>query len=180
MKPAMKPDLAATPQTYDAARVHRRTVLTLVVAQAIGAIGITIGVATASLLARDVSGSEGLAGTAQTSQVLGAAVAAYAMARVMARRGRRFGQVAGLLIGAAGAALAVVAGVVGSMVLLLVGAAMLGSTSAANAAARYAATDLAPLATRARSLSLVVWATTVGAVVGSASAGPARPSRRRR
>ena len=150
----------------DAARVHRRTVATLVVAQSVGAIGITIGVATASLLARDVSGSEGQAGLAQTSQVLGAAVAAYSLARVMARRGRRVGQVIGLLTGAAGAALAVVAGVVESMPLLLLGTGLLGFTSAANASARYAATDLAPEATRARSLSLVVWATTVGAVVG--------------
>ncbi len=158
--------MTATSTTYDAARVHRRAVLTLVVAQAVGAIGITIGIATASLLARDVSGSEGQAGLAQTAQVLGAAVAAYWLARVMAVRGRRFGQVTGLLLGATGAALAVVAGVVGSMVLLLVGCTLLGFTSAANAAARYAATDLAPIATRARSLSLVVWATTVGAVVG--------------
>jgi MFS family permease len=153
-------------RTVDPVRVHRRTVATLVVAQSVGAIGITIGVATASLLARDVSGSEGQAGLAQTSQVLGAAVAAYGLARVMARRGRRVGQVAGLLTGAAGAALAVVAGVVASMPLLLLGTGLLGFTSAANAAARYAATDLAPEATRARSLSLVVWATTVGAVVG--------------
>jgi MFS family permease len=156
----------STVSTVDPARVHRRTVATLVVAQSVGAIGITIGVATASLLARDVSGSEGLAGLAQTSQVLGAAVAAYGLARVMARRGRRVGQVAGLLTGAVGAALAVVAGVVESMPLLLLGTGLLGFTSAANAAARYAATDLAPEATRARSLSLVVWATTVGAVVG--------------
>ena len=158
---------------HDAATVHRRTVVTLVVAQAVGAVGITIGVATASLLAREVSGSEGQAGLAQTSQVLGAAVAAYGLARVMAVRGRRFGQVAGLTIGAAGAALAVTAGVVGSMALLLLGTAMLGFTSAANAAARYAATDLAPPETRARSLSLVVWATTVGAVVGPNLTGPA-------
>ncbi|MGZ8751232.1 MAG: MFS transporter [Pseudonocardia sp.] len=164
--------MTATAQVHDAARVHRRAMITLVVAQAVGAIGITIGVATASLLARDVSGSEGLAGLAQTSQVLGAAVAAYALARLMSRRGRRFGQVTGLLVGASGAALAVVAGVISSMALLLVGAAMLGSTSAANAAARYAATDLAPAGTRARSLSLVVWATTVGAVVGPNLTGP--------
>lgn len=157
---------------YDVGRIHRRTVATLVVAQAVGAIGITIGVATASLLARDVSGSEGQAGLAQTTQVLGAAVAAYGLARVMARRGRRFGQVAGLLVGASGATLAVVAGVVGSMLLLLVGTALLGFTSAANASARYAATDLAPAASRARSLSLVVWATTVGAVVGPNLSGP--------
>jgi MFS family permease len=91
----------------------------------------------------------------------------------MARRGRRVGLVAGLLVGAAGAALCVAAGVVGSMPLLLLGALLLGSTSAANAAARYAATDLASPATRARSLSLVVWATTLGAVVGPNLTGPA-------
>ena len=164
---------------YDVGRIHRRTVVTLVVAQAVGAIGITIGVATASLLARDVSGSEGQAGLAQTTQVLGAAVAAYGLARVMVHRGRRFGQVAGLLVGASGAALAVVAGVVGSMALLLVGTALLGFTSAANAAARYAATDLAPAASRARSLSLVVWATTVGAVVGPNLSGPSGAVARR-
>jgi MFS family permease len=164
---------------YDVRAVHRRTVATLVVAQAVGAIGITIGVATASLLARDVSGSEGQAGLAQTTQVLGAAFAAYWLARVMSRRGRRFGQVAGLLLGASGSALAVVAGVVGSMALLLVGTGLLGFTSAANAAARYAATDLAPIETRARSLSLVVWATTAGAVLGPNLSGAAGDLARR-
>ncbi len=152
--------------TYDVPAIHRRAVRTLVVAQALGGIGITIGVATASLLARDVSGSESQAGLAQTSQVLGAAVASFLLARLMSRRGRRVGQVTGLLLGATGASLAVVAGVVGSMALLLAGTALLGCSSASNLAARYAATDLAPAQTRARSLSYVVWATTVGAVVG--------------
>jgi MFS family permease len=152
--------------TYDVPAIHRRAVRTLVVAQALGGIGITIGVATASLLARDVSGSESQAGLAQTTQVLGAAVASFLLARLMSRRGRRAGQVTGLLLGATGAALAVVAGVVGSMVLLLVGTALMGCSSASNLAARYAATDLAPERSRALSLSYVVWATTVGAVVG--------------
>ncbi|HYH34475.1 MAG TPA: MFS transporter [Nocardioides sp.] len=155
-----------TATSYDVAAVHRRTVATLVAAQAVGAIGITIGVATASLLAREVSGSESQAGLAQTTQVLGAALAAYGLARLMSTRGRRAGQVTGLLVGAGGAVLAVVAGVLDSMALLLVGTALLGFTSAANAAARYAATDLAPTGSRARSLSLVVWATTAGAVLG--------------
>ncbi len=65
-----------------------------------------------------------------------------------------------------GAVLAVVAGVVDSMPLLLFGAALLGSSTAANSSARYAATDLAPARTRARALSTVVWATTIGAVAG--------------
>ncbi len=159
--------------SVDVTAVHRRTLATLVVAQAVGGLGITIGIATASLLAREVSGSEGQAGLAQTSQVLGAAAASFLLARVMARRGRRVGQVTGLSVGAAGAALCVVAGVVGSMLLLLFGALLLGSTTAANAAARYAATDLAPERTRARSLALVVWATTLGAVVGPNLTGPA-------
>nr|WP_221208879.1 MFS transporter [Nocardioides albus] len=148
------------------AAVQKRTILTLVATQAVGAMGITIGIATASLLARDLSGSESMAGLSQTTQVLGAAVAAYVLGRVMDARGRRYGLLAGYLLGAAGGLLAVVAGVVGSMTLLLVGAVLLGATTAANNGARYAATDLAPASSRARALSVVVWATTFGAVIG--------------
>ena len=52
------------------------------------------------------------------------------------------------------------------MTLLLVGASMLGATSAANLSSRYAATDLAAERARARALSIVVWASTIGAVAG--------------
>ena len=58
----------------DLEEVQRHTVRTLVVSQAIGAVGVTIGVATASLLARDISGSETMAGpmdcAAQTADTL--------------------------------------------------------------------------------------------------------------
>jgi MFS family permease len=154
------------------ARLQRQTLQTLVTSQAVGALGITIGIATASLLARDLSGSEELAGLAQTTQVLGAAVGSWGLARLMGRRGRRVGLVTGYVVGASGAALAVVAGVVDSMALLLVGAGLLGATSSANYAARYAATDLATPRNRGRSLSIVVWATTIGAVVGPNLTGP--------
>lgn len=157
---------SATATTYDVEAVQRRTLRTLMAAQMVGAVGITIGIATASLLARDLSGSEKLAGLAQTFQVLGTAVSAFLLARLMSRRGRRVGLVTGYVLGTAGAFLAVMAGVLGSMPLLLVGAMLLGATTAANNGARYAATDLAPAHHRARSLSLVVWATTIGAVAG--------------
>lgn len=159
--------------TPDPARVQRRTIRVLVLTQAVGAVGITIGIATASLLARDISGSESQAGLAQTAQVLGAAVAAYLLARLMTRRGRRVGLMTGYLLGAVGAVLAVVAGAVGSMALLLLGALLLGSTTAANSGARYAATDLAEPLHRGRALSVVVWATTIGAVAGPNLTGPA-------
>ncbi|TIC80628.1 MFS transporter [Nocardioides sp. GY 10113] len=157
----------------DRSVAQRRTVRVLVLTQAVGAIGITIGIATASLLARDLSGSEALSGLAQTSQVLGAAVISFLLAGLMARRGRRFGLCTGYLLGASGGGLVVLAGVLGSMVLLLAGAVLLGAATAANSAARYAATDLATDENRARSLSLVVWATTVGAVAGPNLSGPA-------
>ena len=107
-----------------------------------------------------------MAGLAQTFQVLGTAAAAYGLARVMRRRGRRVGLVTGYLIGATGAVLAVVAGVVDSMLVLLLGAVLLGATTAVNSGSRYAATDLATEEHRARALSVVVWATTIGAVAG--------------
>lgn len=141
-------------------------------AQAAGAVGITVGVATASLLARDLSGSQVQAGFVQSAQTLGAALIAYLLARLMALRGRRVGQVSALLIGAFGSLLAVTAGALNSMPLLLIGALLLGATTAANAAARYAATDLASPEHRARDLSMVVWATTVGAVLGPNLSGP--------
>ncbi len=146
--------------------VQRHTVRTLLVSQAVGAVGVTIGVTTSSLLARDISGSDTMAGLAQTFQVLGTAATAYGLARVMGRRGRRVGLVAGYLMGATGAVLAVVAGVVGSMLVLLLGSLLLGATTAVNTGSRYAATDLATEEHRARSLSLVVWASTIGAVAG--------------
>ncbi|MBC7895024.1 MAG: MFS transporter, partial [Cytophagaceae bacterium] len=43
---------------------------------------------------------------------------------------------------------------------------LFGAGTAANMQARYAAVDLAPAALRGRHLSLVVWATTLGAVTG--------------
>lgn len=158
--------MTGTAEQVDLAGLQRHTVRTLVVSQAVGAVGVTIGVATASLLARDISGRESMAGLAQTSQVLGTAGAAYVLARVMRRRGRRVGLVAGYLAGATGAVLAVVAGVVGSMPVLLLGALLLGATTAVNSGSRYAATDLAAEEHRARALSVVVWATTIGAVAG--------------
>jgi MFS family permease len=147
-------------------QVQRRTLWTLVLAQGLGGLGITIGIAVTAILAADILGSPDLAGLAQTMQVLGAAVASFLLAHLMGKRGRRPGLALGYLLGAAGGALCVVAGVLGSFPLLLLGAALLGSTTAANNLSRYAATDLAKPHRRASALSLVVWATTIGAVAG--------------
>ena len=158
--------------TADRDLVQRRTVAVLTVSQALGGLGISIGIAVASVLAEDVSGSESLAGLAQTFQVLGAAVASYWLARVMGLRGRRVGLVLGYLAGSAGALLCVVGGAVESLPLLFVGLFLVGTVSASNYQSRYAAADLARPEHRARALSTVVWATTIGAVLGPNLTGP--------
>jgi MFS family permease len=154
------------PTAYDVGQVQRRALRTLVVSQALGGLGMTIGIALATVLAEDVSGSDSLAGLASTTQVVGAAVASYLLARLSGRRGRRAGLVAGYAAGVLGAGLCVAGGVVASYPLLLAGCGLLGGITAAGLQSRYAAVDLARPERRGRALSLVVWSTTVGAVLG--------------
>jgi MFS family permease len=157
----------------DVAAVQRRTIGVLVVSQALGGLGMTVGIAVASVLAEEVSGSESLAGLVQTMQVLGAAAASYLLARLMGVRGRRVGLVAGFVVGAAGAGVCVLGGALESFAILMVGAVLLGANSAASYQSRYAAADLAEPAHRAKALSIVLWATTIGAVLGPNLVGAA-------
>jgi len=161
------------PPTWDVPAVQRRTLVVLVVTQALGGLGNLVGVAVAAVLAQRVSGSDALAGLMQTFQVLGAAASSFLLARLMGSHGRRVGLSTGYAIGAVGSGVVVVGGAVDSFLLLLVGALLLGTTSATNLQARYAAADLAPPDRRARAVGLVLWSTTFGAVAGPNLVGPA-------
>jgi MFS family permease len=152
--------------------VQRRTIRVLVAGQVLGGVGVGSGIAVGGLIAEDVSGSTALSGLAQTATVLGAAVAALPMARLMAAHGRRPGLVTGYAVALTGAVVVVLGSVIRSFPLVLLGATMLGSGTATNLQARYTATDLAAAEHRARALSTVVWATTVGVVLGPNLVGP--------
>ena len=152
--------------------LQRRVMRVLVASQVLGGVGVGSGVAVVGLLAYELSGTASLSGVSATASTLGAAAAAIVIARLSVARGRRPGLVTGYLIGAVGALLAVVAAVLGMFLLHVVASAAFGWASASNLQARYAATDLARPANRARSLSTIVWATTVGAVLGPNLTGP--------
>lgn len=156
----------------DTPSVQRRTIATLSATQVLGAVGVSSGIAVGSLLAADLSGSEQWAGLSGTFQVLGGALAAIVLARVMAARGRRPGLALGYGTAITGALLVLAAAIVGSFPLLLLGSLLFGGATASNSQARFAATDLADDHHRGRHLSLVVWATTVGAVAGPNLTGP--------
>ena len=153
--------------------VQRRTVRTLVGSQMLGGVGVSSGIAVASLMAEQILGSPDLAGLANTAQVLGSALLSVPVARLMASRGRRVGLVTAYLTGIVGAGLAITAAALSSFPLLLVATLLFGASTTANNQARYAATDLAVPERRGRALSIVVWATTVGAVLGPNLVGPA-------
>ncbi|MBD0710531.1 MFS transporter [Streptomyces sp. CBMA291] len=153
--------------------LRRRVQAVLITTQILGGLGIAIGVALAAVLARDVSGSEALSGLASTATVAGPALLAMPLASLMASRGRRAGLVLAYLLGAVGAGVTVLGAVVDSFPLLLAGLVGFGAGSSANLAARFAAADLAEPDRRARAISTVVWATTIGAVLGPNIAAPA-------
>ena len=156
----------------DPVGVQRRTVGVLSGAVALGGLGVTVGITVGGLLARDVAGTDSAAGLGQTVGVLGAAVVAVPLARISDRAGRRAGLATGYAVAVAGAVLTVVAAMMSSLVLLLVGLFAFGAATACGLQARYAAADLATAEHRGRALSTVVWATTLGAVVGPNLAGP--------
>ena len=152
---------------------QRRTLAVLGSAQVLDGVAIAASVAAGSLLVAQITHSDAWAGLAQTFGVLGAATAAVPLARVSNQRGRRPGLFLGLSIGAVGAVVVVVGGVLSLLPVVLLGTFLVGAASAASYQARYAATDLAAPERVGFSLSLVVWASTVGAVVGPNLMAPA-------
>ncbi|MBI1378705.1 MAG: MFS transporter [Frankiales bacterium] len=146
-------------------RVQRRTLATLSAAQVLGGVAVAGSVAAGSLIAASLAG-DGFAGMAQTFGVLGSALFALPLAHIALTRGRRAALSTGYGVGMAGAVVVVAAGVTRSLPLVLLGCLLVGVASASSYQARYAGTDLAEPAHRARHLSVVVWFGTIGAVVG--------------
>ncbi|HEX6969439.1 MAG TPA: MFS transporter [Micromonosporaceae bacterium] len=154
---------ATSPERIDVGRIQRRTLWLLFSTQVIGGLGVAIGIVVGALLAARIGGV-GVSGLAQSAAVVGAAILAVPVTRIMQRRGRRLGLVVAYLAGALGGGLVVVAAVTDRVSLLLLGMLLFGGGSAAGLQARYTAVDLAEPAHRGRQLSIVVWATTIGAV----------------
>jgi MFS family permease len=146
--------------------VQKRSVAVLSAGSVLGGVAVAGSVAAGALIAEAVGGTAAAAGLAQTSGVLGAAVLALPLARIALSRGRRAALATGYGLGALGAVIVVVGAVVRALPVVLVGTFLVGVASASTYQARYAATDLAAEEHRAISLSWVVWAGTVGAVLG--------------
>ena len=152
--------------------LQRKTIRVLTAGQVLSGFGLGSTLSIGSLLAAHLSGSPAWAGSAATFSTLGAATWAIPLARLAYRRGRRVSLATGAAIAITGAALVITAAAVQIFPLLLVALFLLGAGSAVGLQARFAATDLPSNRSTGRDLSVVVWATTFGAVIGPNLFGP--------
>ena len=157
---------------YDLDAVRLRTIRVLALGQVLSGFGLGSVLSIGSLLAKDLSGSEAWAGAAATFSTLGAAVWAIPLARLAYARGRRRALATGATLAITGAATVIAAAQLRLFPLLLVAIFLLGAGSATTLQARFAATDIPALKKTGRSIGIVVWATTVGAVTGPNLFGP--------
>jgi len=154
------------------ARVRRRTLWVLSLGQVLGGVAFGATVSLGAILAAEISGDEAFSGLATAFITLGAAALAVPLAAFAHRRGRRVALASGMVLALVGVVVVTAAAAVASFPLLLLGFALIGAGQAANLQTRFAAADLATDASRGRDLSLVVWATTIGAVLGPNLVGP--------
>jgi MFS family permease len=147
-------------------RARRRSRIALFLGVAFGSTGYIAAVTVATIVAKDLLGSVTLAGVPSATVVLGAATGAVLLSSVMARRGRRLGLTVGYAVAVLGALIATLAVVLRSFPMLIVGTFLIGFGNSANNLSRYAAADLVPTKRRPVAIGLVVWAATIGGVVG--------------
>jgi MFS family permease len=151
--------------------IQSRIVRVLVAGQVMQGLGQGATLAMGAVIANDIAGPS-FSGAAATGSTLGAAIASIPLAQFARRMGRRPALALGAGISGVGSILTVVATGLQFFPLLVLGFAMLGVGTAVGLQARFAATDNAEPERRGRDLSLVVWSTTIGAVVGPNLFGP--------
>ncbi|GLX49523.1 putative MFS-type transporter YdeG [Streptomyces hygroscopicus subsp. hygroscopicus] len=166
------PPVSTTAPISDPDQAQRRILRVLVGSQVLSGAGLAAGVTVGALLAQRMLGSTSLAGLPSALFTAGSALAAVAVGRVSQARGRRPGLAAGYLTGAIGSAGVIAAAVVDNPVLLFIALFVYGAGTATNLQARYAGADLAAPGHRARAVSTVLVATTLGGVAGPNLAAP--------
>src|SRR5262245_9237450 len=157
--------------TYSA-KAARRITWTLFVTQSLGSAALIANATVNAIVGAKLSGRDALAGLPSTLLLLGAASAAQPAGYLMQRVGRRWGLALGFLIGTIGMVISGIAIVIHLFPLFLIGLLLIGGARGAVDQSRYAAADAQLPARRARAISTVVFAGTIGAIVGPALVDP--------
>jgi len=146
--------------------LYKKTLLIVVLSQIFGGAGLAAGITVGALLAKDMLGTDTVAGLPTALFTLGSAGAALVVGRLSQRYGRRPGLASGFLTGGIGAIGVIIAAVTNNIYILFAALLVYGAGSATNLQARYAGTDLATTKQRATAVSIAMVSTTFGAVAG--------------
>ena len=146
--------------------IARRLTSVLFAAQCLSSAALIANIQVNSIVGAKLSGHVEFAGVAGTLLLVGAAVSAHVSGRFMQRYGRRLGLAIGFLVGTIGMLISGAGVVTGSFSLFLLGVLLLGGARGAADQSRYAAADTQPPQQRARAISMIVFAGTVGAIAG--------------
>lgn len=164
------PDTDTAPTT----KTRRKLLGTLFASVGISRTGFLAAATVTALVAHDTLDSATWAGLPGAVAIIGVAVGTTPTSLFMARFGRRPGMVVGQTIAASGALLAAAAVGLTSFALLLVALFVLGFGNSADRLARYAAADVSEPNRRGSAIAFIVWAGTIGAVVGPALLEPSQ------
>jgi MFS family permease len=144
----------------------RRLTATLFVAQGLALAALIAATAVSSITGTALGGGEWAAGLPSSFSLIGGALAAYPAGRLMNRAGRRIGLSAGYLSGILGGLISGLGVIVKALPVFLIGMTLLGAARSVSDQARYAAADVSPAHLRARAVSMIVFAGTIGAILG--------------
>jgi MFS family permease len=150
----------------------RRIVTVLFITQCLGSAALIANATVNAIVGANLSGRDDLAGLPGTLLLVGAAGAAPWAGRLMQRWGRRPGLALGFIVGMAGMIVGGLAIVIHSFALFLLGLLLIGGARGAVDQSRYAAADAQIPDRRARAISTVVFAGTIGAIAGPALVQP--------
>lgn len=147
-------------------KLYKRSLLIVMWSQVFGGAGLAAGITVGALVAKEMLGTESIAGLPAALFTLGSALAAFVVGQLSSRFGRRYGLSFGFIAGGVGAIGVIIAANINNLALLFLSLFVYGAGTATNLQARYAGTDLANSKQRATATSMAMVATTIGAVAG--------------
>lgn len=125
-----------------------------------------LAVTVASLAAANLTGNPRLAGIPSAASTFGAALGASALAAVSTRLGRRRPFIMWFLVSSLGSVGAAASIQAKAFLLLTIAMFVIGFGRSVDQMARFAAADMAKSNKRGSAIALIVWASTVGSVIG--------------
>jgi MFS family permease len=148
-------------------KLSRKITLTLLAEQSLFSAAMILALTVASIIAVQLTDDNARwTGVPTALVVVGAAVMAYPIGRLMDRKGRRLGLSIGNIVGLISMLVAGVGVIQQSLLIFLLGIFGLGLTRGVIDQGRYAAAEASPLRWRARAISWVVLGGTFGSVLG--------------